>query len=58
MKRMVRDLTHISGVLFFDRHGQLCRIALSLSSCLAKLIHAALHHLLLSSHIAVILAQT
>ena len=58
MKRMVRDLGHISGILSFDRHGRLGRIALSPASSLAQLMQAALHHLLLSSHIAVSLAQT
>jgi hypothetical protein len=58
MKRMLRDLYHISGSLSFDRHGRLCVITLQSSSSLAKLMHGALHKLLSPSHIAVILGKT
>lgn len=58
MKRMVRDLYHISGILSFDRQGRLCRIALQSSSSLAQLMHVPLHQLLSTSHIAVILDKT
>ena len=58
MKRMLRDLYHISGMLSFDRHGRLCAIALQPSSSLAQLMHGALHKLLSTSHITVILDKT
>ncbi len=58
MKQMIRDLYHISGMLSFDQQGRLCRIALEPSSSLAQLMRGALHHLLTTSHIAVILDQT
>jgi Transposase DDE domain group 1 len=58
MKRMVRDVLQISGVLTFDGKGRLCAITLQASSSLAQLILASLHHLLALSHIAVTLAQT
>ena len=58
MKRMVRDLYQISGMLSFDRQGRLCTIALQSSSSLAQLMHIPLHHLLATSHIAVILDKT
>jgi hypothetical protein len=58
MKRMVRDLYHISGMLSFDRLGRLRAIALTSSSLLAKLIRAPLGKLLVPSHIAVILDET
>lgn len=58
MKRMVRDLLRISGMLSFDGKGRLCAISLQASSSLAQLIQASLHHLLALSHIAVTLAQT
>ena len=58
MKRMVRDLFHISGILSFDRHGRLCAIALLSASSLAKLMLLPLHHLLSPFHIAVSLDKT
>lgn len=58
MKRMVRDLLSISGMLSFDGKGRLYAITLQASSSLAQLIQAALHHLLALAHIAVILGET
>lgn len=58
MKRLVRDLYHISGTLSFDRKGRLYEIALQPSSSLAKLIRAPLHKLLALSRIDLILDQT
>ncbi len=58
IKRMIRDLYHISGMLVFDRKGRLCSIALEASSSLAKLMHPPLRQLLSTSHIAIILDQT
>jgi hypothetical protein len=57
MKRMVRDLYSISGMLSFDRKGRLCAITLFSSSSLAQLIHAPLHKFLALSHIAVSLDE-
>jgi hypothetical protein len=58
MKRLVRDLYHISGKLSFDRQGRLHVIALQPSSSLAKLMLVPLQKLLALSRIAVILDQT
>jgi len=58
IKRMIRDLYHISGVLSFNGQGRLCTIALQSSSSLAQLMRVTLHHLLSTSHIAVILDKT
>lgn len=58
IKRMIRDLYHISGKLFFDEHERLCAIALEPSSSLAQLIFAPLHYLLSAFHIAVSLDKT
>jgi len=58
IKRMIRDLYHISGILSFDRKGRLCTITLQSSSSLAQLMRVPLHHLLATSHIAVILDKT
>src|SRR6202030_768076 len=53
MKRMVRDLYAISGILTFDRKGRLSTIALPSCSSLAQLIHVPLHLCLSPFHIAV-----
>ena len=58
IKRIVRDLTHISGILFFDAHGRLQRIALCSASCLTKLMLPPLRQLLAPSSIDVILDKT
>ncbi len=58
IKRMLRDLYPISGMLSFDQQGRLCVITLQSSSALAHLMRVPLHHLLAPSPIAVILAQT
>jgi hypothetical protein len=58
IKRMLRDLYHISGTLSFDRKGRLHVIALQSTSSLAKLMLVPLHKLLTLSHIAVILDKT
>jgi hypothetical protein len=58
IKRMLRDLYHISGVLSFDRHGRLRVITLQSSSSLAHLILVPLQKLLALSRIAVILDKT
>ncbi len=58
IKRMVRDLAHISGILSFDAHGRLQSIALSAASSLTKLMLAPLRQLLAPSFIVVILDKT
>jgi len=58
IKRMVRDLAHISGIVFFDAHGRLQAIALSAASSLTKLMLVPLRQLLAPSSIAVILDET
>ena len=58
MKRMIRDLYHISGKLTFDRHGRLCAIAFPSSSSLARLMLETVQHFLALSHIAVTLDET
>jgi hypothetical protein len=58
IKRILRDLYHISGMLSFDRHGRLACITLLSSSSLAKLICLPLHKLLTLSHLAVTLDKT
>ena len=58
MKRIIRDLYHIRGVLYFDAHGRLCAIALNAASSLAKLMLLPLRHLLAPASIDVILDKT
>lgn len=58
IKRIVRDLTHISGFLFFDAQGRLQLIALSSACSLSKLMLAPLRQLLAPSSILVILDKT
>jgi len=58
IKRMVRDLYHISGMLSFDQRGRLHVIALQSASSLAKLMLVPLHQLLAPSLIVVILDKT
>jgi hypothetical protein len=58
IKRMTRDLAHISGELSFDVHGRLHSIALSSTSSLTKLMLVPLRQLLAPFSIAVILDKT
>jgi hypothetical protein len=58
MKRMIRDLYQISGILSFDQRGRLRIIALQSVSSLAKLMLVPQHQLLAPSSIAVILDKT
>lgn len=58
IKRMIRDLYHLSGILSFDRQGRLRVITLQSSSSLAKLMLVPLQKLLALSRIAVILDET
>ncbi len=58
IKRIIRDLYHISGFLSFDAHGRLCAIALTPANSLAKLMLLPLRHLLAPSSIVVNLDKT
>jgi hypothetical protein len=58
IKRMLRDLYQISGVLSFDQQGRLRAIALSPASSLARLMLVSLRQLLAPSYVAVILDKT
>jgi len=58
IKRIIRDLYHIRGVLYFDAQGRLSAIVLSAASSLAKLLLAPLRHLLAPSSIVVTLDKT
>jgi hypothetical protein len=58
IKRMIRDMYHVSGTLFFDKRGRLEIIALQPASSLAKLLLMPLQTLLAPSLFTVILDQT
>lgn len=58
MKRMIRDLYHIRGVLHFDAQGRLCSITLNSATSLAKLLLLPLRHLLAPSSIDLTLDKT
>jgi hypothetical protein len=58
IKRIIRDLYHISGFVCFDAQGRLCTIALNPASSLAKLLLLPLHQLLAPSSIDIILDKT
>ena len=58
IKRLIRDLYQIHGVLYFDAHGRLCAITLSSATSLAKLLLVPLRHLLAPSSIDIILDKT
>jgi hypothetical protein len=58
IKRMIRDLYHIRGTLFFDAQGRLYAITLNSASSLTKLMLAPLRHLLAPASIAVNLDKT
>lgn len=57
IKRIVRDLFHISGLVEFDREDKIIRIILNQSSRLAALLCKALKFILEPLHIAVILGE-
>ena len=58
IKRIIRDLYHISGTLHFDAQGRLCAITLSSATSLAKLMLLPLRHLLAPASIDVSLDKT
>ncbi len=58
IKRMVRDLYHLSGTLSFNQRGRLCVIALQPASSLTKLMLLPLRQLLAPAFIVVTLDKT
>jgi hypothetical protein len=58
IKRLIRDLSHIRGVLHFDAQGRLCAISLCAATSLARLVLLPLRQLLAPCSIDVILDKT
>jgi hypothetical protein len=57
LKRLVRDIWHISGFVEWDGHGQLRRIVLNQLAPLAQGLGLALYELLAPTHVLVNLGQ-
>jgi hypothetical protein len=58
MLRMVRDVFHVSGLVLFDRRGQVFGIVLNKDDPLASALFNSLHDLLSPLHISLHLDQT
>jgi hypothetical protein len=58
VKRLVRDIFHISGRIVCDALGHVVQIILNQMAPLVRGIVAALHDLLAPAHIAVTLGET
>jgi len=58
LRRLVRDVWHISGFVEWDGHGHLVRIILNQFAPLAQGMSVALHQLLAPTHVVVNLGQT
>jgi hypothetical protein len=58
VKRLVRDVFHINGLVERDPAGHICRIVLNQAHCYAHRVHRALQALVAAQHIAVCLGET
>lgn len=58
IRRLVRDLFHLTGLLFFNAEGQLCRVILNEHSSLARCLLPAFQALVAPCQVAVCLGQT
>ena len=58
MKRLVRDIFHVNGVVERDPAGRICRIVLNQAHCYAHRLCAALQALVIPQHVAVSLGET
>jgi hypothetical protein len=58
IKRMVRDVFQVSGLLVFDASGQLVHIVLNQAAPLAPLLADALPGLLTPAHVSLSVGQT
>jgi hypothetical protein len=58
IKRMVREVFHVSGFLVFDTLGHLVHIVLNQAAPLAPLLGDALRELLTPAHVGMSLSQT
>ncbi len=59
LRRLVRDVFHMSGLLLFDpATGQVRGVVLNVAAPLAAALHTALRVLLAPAHVAVTLSET
>jgi hypothetical protein len=58
VKRLVRDVFHINGLVERDPSGRICRIVLNQAHCYARRLRVALQALVGSEQVAVSLGQT
>ncbi len=58
VKRLVRDVFHVNGVVERDPAGRICQIVLNHMHCYAHRVCAALQALVASQHVAVSLGET
>jgi hypothetical protein len=58
IKRLVRDVFHINGVVERDASGRICRIVLNQAHCYAHRLCRALNCLVAPQHVAVTLGKT
>jgi hypothetical protein len=58
VKRLVRDVFHVNGVVERDAGGRICQIVLNQAHCYAQRLCAALQALVSPQHVAVSLGET
>jgi hypothetical protein len=58
VKRLVRDVFHVNGVVERDATGRICRIVLNQAHCYARRLRVALQALVGSAQVAVSLGET
>jgi hypothetical protein len=58
VKRLVRDVFHVNGVVERDATGRISRIVLNQAHCYARRVLRALQALLAMEHVAVCLGET
>ena len=58
VKRLVRDVFHVNGLVERDATGRICRIVLNQAHCYARHLLAALQSLLGPEHVVVSLGET
>jgi hypothetical protein len=58
VKRLVRDIFHVNGVVERDATGRICRIVLNQAHCYARRVLVALQALLAVQDVAVRLGET